>query len=175
MRSFKHKLSSLLKELIFFGVIALIISQTMSHLRRPELKTDRLPELNTTLLDRSEMSVDQLKGRVTLVYIWASWCSVCSFQASAIHEIAREARPDLALLTIAVRSGHDDEVRALMRERGYTFPTLNDPRGVWSAHFGLSAYPTILIYNSEGALKWAEVGYTTSLGLKVRLALTQGI
>ncbi len=37
--------------------------------------------------------------------------------------------------------------------------------------FNIEIFPTTLIYDSDGILRFSEVGYTTTVGLKTRLSM----
>jgi len=60
-----------------------------------------------------------------------------------------------------------------INEKKYTFTVINDNNGELAKKFKVSAYPTTFIYDSNGTLQFAEVGYSTTIGLKARLALIE--
>ena len=72
-------------------------------------------------------------------------------------------------LTIAVKSGSDLEIKNYLDEKNLDFAVTNDKYGAYAKEFNIAAYPTTLIYNSDGELVFSEVGYTSTVGLFLRM------
>ena len=157
-----------IKDLLGTLVLLIIFSNVVSYLRRPPLQST-LPPLQFSLLDQSDFQSKNLKKQPIVIYFWATWCSVCSFQSPVIDSISEEAQ----VLSIAVKSGTNQQLKTYLNQNQYSFPTLNDSKGRWSTHFKISKFPTILIYNSQRELAFSDVGYTSSWGLKIRLFLIE--
>jgi alkyl hydroperoxide reductase subunit AhpC len=62
-------------------------------------------------------------------------------------------------------------VQKYMREQGVSFPVVNDAEGKISARWGVHAVPASFIIDTEGKIRYVEIGYTTGLGLRFRLWL----
>jgi hypothetical protein len=58
-----------------------------------------------------------------------------------------------------------------MRREGFTLPVFPDPEGTIAARFGLRGVPAIFIVDAGGTVRYAMTGYTSELGLRVRLWL----
>lgn len=102
----------------------------------------------------------------TLVHFWATWCSICRTEQSTIAAIARDY-PNT--ITIAMNSGLTNEVKRYMQEQGIDFRTVNDPDGSISETWGVHAVPASFIIAPDGKIQFVEVGYTTEIGLRLRL------
>ena len=163
----KWNVKSVAKEFVISMVFLFILTNIISYVRKPTLDSERLPRLDVQLLDRSEYHVKN--GTPLIVHFWATWCPTCKLEASNIESISK----DYEVLTIAVNSGSDKEIKAYMKERGLTFHVLNDSEGKWAQQFKVEAYPTTFIYDSQGILKFTEVGYTTTAGLLARLKMSE--
>lgn len=157
----------ILKEVVIFAVMLFVISNVISYLRSPSLDSDKLPSIDVRLIDGTSFDSEKMAGKPLVVHFWATWCPTCKAEASNIESISKEYE----VLTVAVKSGTDDKLQGYMEENGYHFPVLNDHHGQWAGQFKVEAYPTTFIYNSKGELKFTEVGYTTTLGLKGRIEL----
>jgi len=163
----KWNVKSVAKEFVITMVFLFILTNIISYVRKPTLDSERLPRLDVQLLDRSEYHIKN--GTPLIVHFWATWCPTCKLEASNIESISK----DYEVLTIAVNSGSDKEIKAYMKERGLTFHVLNDSEGKWARQFKVEAYPTTFIYDSQGILKFTEVGYTTTAGLLARLKMSE--
>ena len=127
------------------------------------------PPLYGTLLDGASISPESLKGQSYLVHFWATWCSICRLEQSSINALAE----DYPVIAIASQSGSKEEVAKFVKEQGLSFPVLVDNAGQWAKAFGVLAYPTSFVVDSTGEIRFVEVGYTTELGLRSRLYLSQ--
>jgi thiol-disulfide isomerase/thioredoxin len=103
-----------------------------------------------------------------LVHFWATWCPVCRAEQDSIAAIAHD-NPDV--ISIAMQSGKPEDVARHMREQGIVFPALNDPNGSISTAWGVHGVPASFIVAPDGRIRFVEVGYTTGLGLRLRLWL----
>jgi len=151
------------------GVILFVVSTGLNYFRAPTLDSDILPEIKARLMDGSTFDTATLKGKPLLINFWGTWCPVCAQEASNIETLSKK----YTVLTIAVNSRGDDNIQAWMRERGVSYPVLNDASGRWAAQFKVSIYPTIFIYDSNGKLKFTETGYSTTAGLLARMKMAE--
>ena len=138
----------------------------ISIVRSPTLDSQELPQFTGQAIHQSSFDQKHLATQPSIIYFWGSWCSVCTVQSPIIDTLQTEAN----IITIAVNSGNDDDVVKMMQGSGYSFQTYNDPQGILSRRFKVKSFPTLFIYDQQGQLQFTEVGYTTTLGLKARLA-----
>ncbi len=161
----KWKFKSIIKELIIGAVILFILSNIISYVRKPDLSSTQLPQVEITLLDASPYTLK--KGKPIVIHFWATWCKVCKLEAQNIETLSKQYE----VLTIAVNSGENDKIEAYLKERSLTFKVLNDVDGSWAKQFKVEVFPITFIYDGTGELKFTEVGYTTTAGLLARLAI----
>jgi thioredoxin-related protein len=80
-------------------------------------------------------------------------------------------KDDVHIITIAVNSGSNEKLQKFMKDREYTYTVINDNSGKLAKKFGVQAYPTTFIYDGSGKLQFSEVGYSTRMGIRARVAL----
>ena len=102
-----------------------------------------------------------------LVHFWATWCPICRAEQGSIDALAR----DTPVITVAMQSGDRNAVVQHLRKEELNFPVLNDPDGVIAAQWGVRAVPASFIVDGAGQIRYVEVGYTTGIGLRLRLWL----
>lgn len=122
------------------------------------------PPLSATALNGDSLVVGR-GAQPTLVYFWASWCGICRLKEGSMESIARDHR----VISVALSSGDDKEVRQYLASRGLKLPVINDPEGAISARWGVRATPTAFIVDRDGVIRFREVGYTTEWGLRLRM------
>lgn len=73
------------------------------------------------------------------------------------------------MITIAVKSGSDSEIQNFLDKNHLDFRVINDKNGALSQQFKIGAYPTTFIYSQERELLFSDVGYTSTIGLWLRM------
>ena len=122
------------------------------------------------------MSLKNLRDKPTIVHFWATWCGVCSTMDDNIESLAK----DYQVVTIATNSGSPAEVIKWMKANGMwdekTGPTIKvlvDNPGRIAQAYGVTSFPSTFFIGKDGKIDFREVGYTTTLGLKARAAMTR--
>ncbi|MDO5289014.1 MAG: redoxin domain-containing protein [Pseudomonadota bacterium] len=104
-------------------------------------------------------------GRPVALHFWAEWCGVCRLEQ---HNITRVGS-DWPVLTVAMRSGNAEAVRSVLAQRGLDWATVIDPQGALARQYGLGAVPALVVLRPDGRMAAVSVGYTTELGMRLRL------
>ena len=153
----------LLLELVVVLVILLALEAflTRNAARGPA------PPFEAVTLAGESIALKDLAGQPAVIHFWATWCPVCELEQGMVNRLA-EAYP---VITVAMQSGSAEEVTAYMRDQGVNYPVINDPDGALSAHYGVRAVPASFILDAKGEVRFVTRGYTTGLGLRVRLWL----
>ncbi|MFK5985516.1 MAG: protein disulfide oxidoreductase [Pseudomonadota bacterium] len=134
--------------------------------------TEQIPQqmfdLQAVLISGEPVNIKQsLNKAPLLIYFWGSWCPLCSFTSSAITDLSKQYQ----VLTIALSSGNQQQVKDYLLENNYNFPVLNDPDGKISQLWGVMATPSIFIINSRGEISSVTIGATTAIALRFKLWL----
>jgi peroxiredoxin len=124
--------------------------------------------LQGVLLDGKQFVLPARPAQPVLVYFWATWCPVCRAEQGTIEAIAHD---NPKVITVAMQSGSRDEVVKHLEEQALSFPVVNDPDNRISASWGVHAVPASFIIDRDGQIRFVEVGYTTGVGLRLRLWL----
>lgn len=130
------------------------------------------PALTGVLLDGKPYFLPEKPAQPVLVHFWATWCPVCKAEQGSIQAIADD-HPQV--ITVAMQSGNPDEVARHLREQQLSFPVLNDADGSISAAWGVHAVPASFIIDRDGKIRFVEIGYTTGIGLRLRLWLADTV
>ncbi len=159
----KEKLQHYAKEVALFCAVMFVAANAMSYYRSADLNQAKLEKEEFTLLWHEPYKLK--KDRAVMLHFWATWCPVCKFEAPNIESLSK----DYEVITIAVRSGTDQKLKQFLQEEGYGMHTVNDFEGELAEEFGVGVYPSTFIYDKNGKLVFSEVGYTSALGLRLRM------
>ncbi|MBN1655820.1 MAG: protein disulfide oxidoreductase [Deltaproteobacteria bacterium] len=150
------------------AVIAMLFF-ALRECNRQNLASGTAPPFEARSIDGRSVSLEQLRGEPLLLHFWASWCGVCSAMAGNIEAVARDYR----VLTVASQSGEAQEVQAYVSEHGLSFPVLVDADGRLARRYGVHAFPTTFLIDKKAVIRYAEVGFTTEIGLRIRAYLSR--
>lgn len=151
-------------EVLFFIVLIMGVRAWQQR----DIAKGEAPPLNGLLLDGKSFVLAARPAQPVLVHFWASWCPICRAEQGSIESLARD-NPNV--ITVAMQSGNSNAVQQYMREQAVSFPVVNDIDGQISAGWGVQAVPASFIIDTNGKIRYVEIGYTTGLGLRLRLWL----
>jgi peroxiredoxin len=131
------------------------------------LVRDQPPPLETRSLDGAAFAWGDVAGHPSVLYFWATWCPICGATRSNLEAVAR----DHPVISVALQSGSERELRDYVRDERFTLPVYPDPDGALAARYGLRGVPAIFIVDAQGSIRYSMTGYTSELGLRARLWL----
>lgn len=149
------------------GLVALVVVAVQWWQAR-DLAQASAPPLVGLLTDGSAFQLANSEGP-TLVHFWAEWCPVCRLEQGSIDSIAR----DHPVITVATTSGTRDEVAAFLATEGLNFRALLDEDGEIARQWGVTGVPATFVVNTSGEITSATQGYSTEIGLRLRLWLAR--
>ena len=160
---YRHRIVRWMREFAIFAGIFLAVTayQTRDLLDRGT----PLPIASLPQLDGERVDFAAFKGKPTLLYFWAPWCSVCKTNAHNVEDVVDE---DYNIASIALSYEDLAQVRTFATQYNMPKPVLLGGREE-STSFNISAFPTIYVLNREGEVAFATMGYTSELGLRARL------
>jgi cytochrome c biogenesis protein CcmG, thiol:disulfide interchange protein DsbE len=117
------------------------------------------PSFAATTLGGDPVSDSTLRGRVVLVNFWATWCLPCRAEMPLLQAMAnRHGNAGLVVLGLSVDRASADVVSAFLRERGITYQVAIVGRGVETAFGGVQGYPTSVLLDRAGRVRYKVVG-----------------
>lgn len=159
----KKRIFYYLKEVIFVIVFMSVIANILSIYKSQNLNKEILSINSFKIINNTDYNIENSKPLV--IHFWASWCPICKFEAANIEYLSKYYN----VVTIAVDSGSDYDLSKYLQEKDLDLLVVNDKNKVFSKQFNIQAYPTTLIYDKNKNLIFSEVGYTSTIGLFLRM------
>jgi thiol-disulfide isomerase/thioredoxin len=126
------------------------------------------PPIAGRSLDGRKVQVPATDGGPRMVHFFATWCGVCKAEEHNVRALTDTGQ----VVLIASDSGSADAVRAYVSEHDLTIPIVVDD-GTLKRAYGVSSYPTSFFVDAQGEIDFVTVGYTTELGMRLRLRATR--
>jgi peroxiredoxin len=162
---------TILVETIKLIVMIVIVANIVSYIKKPELADKTLPNISIKLLNGETKSLHAYTGKPVILYFWGSWCPICKMSSPVISDLSENYQ----VITFAVNSGSDEEIKHFMQKHQLHFPVVNDAEGTVAQQFGVNTFPTTFIYNAKGTNTFTDVGYTSTLSLRFKIWLSKFI
>lgn len=123
------------------------------------------PVINDVTLNGVAFDLREHRSKPMLVHFWATWCHICEFENSNIANIAK----DYDVITIASWSESATQVKAYLQKEKLNFPVIVDEDGEWAKVYGVKGVPASFVLDKTGVIQYIETGYTSEMGLRLRL------
>ncbi len=159
----KEKIKHYTKEIVLFFLFITIITNLLSIYKSIDLNKEKLQENTFTLINSKTYTLP--KEKPIIIHFWATWCPTCKLEVSNIQTLSKK----FETITIAVKSGTNKDIQSFMKKNNLNYNVINDKDGFYATKFKITAYPTTFIYDKEKNLIFTEVGYTSTIGLWLRM------
>ncbi len=123
-----------------------LIGTKAPALSLPPLEGSNLPALNDAAV----------KGKLTLVNVFASWCIPCRQEHPILQELAKDKR--ITVVGINYKDKPDNALRFL-GELGNPFAAIGvDPNGKAAIDWGVYGIPESYLVGADGTIRYKKVG-----------------
>lgn len=109
----------------------------------------------------------EVKGKLTLINVWASWCIPCRQEHPIILGLSQD--PRINVVGINYKDKNDNAL-AFLGELGNPFRAIGvDPKGVAAIDWGVYGIPESFLVSPEGVILYKHVGPFTDDSVKNQL------
>jgi thiol-disulfide isomerase/thioredoxin len=124
------------------------------------------------MLDGSEFSLGDHKGRVVVLDFWASWCGPCMQTMPLVEAVVRESGGTVELFAINMEE-QSDQVKASMERHKLKVPVVLDRDGAVAAKYSVTAIPQTVVIDRDGKVARLYVGGGKKTADSLRKALEE--
>lgn len=137
------------------------LSRDPHHIELAE-KNLSFPAFSLSDLQQPQLQItqNQLRGKVTVVNVWASWCASCKQELAVLSQIAGS----LSEVQFYGLNYRDDRQAALNTLDRYSNPyqkNLYDPQGILALAMGVYGTPETWLIDADGFIRQRYAGEMT--------------
>ena len=123
---------------------------------------DPMPALTLTSTTYGNVSAADLKGKVVLVSLFATWCGPCQKELAEVQSTLwpkYKDNKDFRLLVIG-REHTDEQLKKYNEKKRFDFPLYPDPKREAFSLFADQSIPRAYLFGKDGKLIYSSLGYT---------------
>jgi cytochrome c biogenesis protein CcmG/thiol:disulfide interchange protein DsbE len=111
------------------------------------------------LATRDSSSLEDYRGSVTLVNIWATWCLPCRDEMPSMQKLYDSlGSQGFRIAAISIDEGNSEDVMAFARKFDLTFDILHDRSGAVERLFQTTGVPESFLLDRRGILVKRVIG-----------------
>jgi thiol-disulfide isomerase/thioredoxin len=134
--------------------------------------TGTTPSFSLQKVSGGTLSSDDLKGKVTVIDVWATWCGHCLDEVKIYNQLYNEFQnQDVKIVGIAV----DSPLKTIpikVKQLGINYPVLIGD-GTTMQTFGVNAFPTTFVLDKDGKIVKRYLGEVPNKQEKIRQDVQQ--
>lgn len=166
--SSRRILIALIPLVLFLGLAGIFMKQLLSGADTSVIPSALInkpaPALRLTPLEGAvragqpvpALTTDAIKGRLTLVNVWASWCIPCRQEHPIILGLSQD--PRLTIVGINYKD-RNDAALGFLGELGNPFSAIGiDPKGAAAIDWGVYGIPESFLVSADGVILYKHVG-----------------
>jgi cytochrome c biogenesis protein CcmG, thiol:disulfide interchange protein DsbE len=130
----------------------------------------RAPSFTATDLQGRPVKLEDLRGQVVLLNIWATWCGPCRDEMPSMERLHRELGPrGLKIVAVSVDAApgagapgaqQGGDVAEFVRQFGLNFTIWHDPSGGIQRTYRTTGVPESFVIDRNGVIQKKVIGAT---------------
>ena len=135
------------------------------------------PAYAATTITGAPAALADLRGRVVLLNIWATWCKPCRQEMPALDTLERRhAAAGLTVVGVSIdEPGERDRIAPFAQELGASYTLWHDPDDRVSSTFLAIGVPASYLIDRDGTLRWRHVRPVTADDPALTAALREAL
>jgi len=117
------------------------------------------PDFSFTSSEGEHITLDDLLGKVVLLDFWGTWCPPCVESVPELRDLHKRYSKDGTFMLIGISSDSDEaEWKEFTEKNKMIWPQYRDKDRRIQRAFGIRAFPTYVLIDHEGVVRFTSVG-----------------
>jgi cytochrome c biogenesis protein CcmG/thiol:disulfide interchange protein DsbE len=119
-----------------------------------------VPAIRVESLAGKPLAIDDYRGKVVLLDVWASWCVPCKQELPMLDDMAKRLRgDDIEVLAVSIDQERANLVQFLKARPRWSLTIAHDPKGTIADRLAPEKMPTSYIIDRAGTIRYVNVGF----------------
>ena len=118
-----------------------------------------LPEFTLAALDGKQVKVAS-SGQMLVLNFWATWCPPCREEMPELDKFAQKYQGKVVFYAVNIQDPVETVSRFLAQNK-YSMSVLSDKDGEVANVFRINAFPTTIVVDKQGIIKYRKSGPVT--------------
>ena len=120
---------------------------------------DPAPDFTLKSTAGKNVKLSELKGKVVLINMWASWCGPCRQEMPILDALAK-ANADAGLVVLGVNQDEEASERdAFLKDNAVSFPILDDSKHTVAGLYKSKTQPSSFFIDRAGNIAHVHEGF----------------
>lgn len=145
---------------VLLGFLAVGLSLNPREIPSP-LINKPAPAFSLPALDAPDqkISAQDLRGKVWVLNVWASWCVACRIEHPLLVEFSKSGM--VPIYGLNYKDKRDDAIRWLVNFGNPYIRSLSDIDGLVGIDFGVYGVPETFVIDKQGVIRMKHIGPVT--------------
>lgn len=144
------------------GMICMLLCMAVFVQAQELKKGDAMPTFELDSKVYGKVKPADLKGKVVLVSLFATWCGPCQLELAEVQSTLWPKYKDNKNFTMLVigREHTDEQLTKYNERKKFSFPLYPDPKREVFSKFAEKSIPRAYLFGKDGKLIYSSIGYT---------------
>jgi peroxiredoxin len=122
----------------------------------------KAPDFKVTTTNKKELSLSDLKGKTIVMNFWFTHCKPCLAEIPELNKMVEKFKQNKDVIFLAVALENIQDLRTFLNYHQFNYQHTGDAKknGILG-NFGIESYPTNIIIDKEGIVRYAATGAPT--------------
>lgn len=146
-----------------FGLVLAVLAATAAFAKAPDLRfetPESLPALTFETADGESRTLEDYRGQVVVLNLWATWCAPCKVEMPTLARLQEALEGEgVRVLALAVERTDPEKLEAALDELGASnLELLRDPGMDSLRALGVRGIPVTLVIDKQGREVFRHLG-----------------
>lgn len=133
-------------------------------------------DFSTRTLAGQNLTMRSLRGHVTVVDFWATWCGPCRMSIPGLEQIYKDYRAKgVHVVGISMDTDTVAQVAPFVHAEHMTYTVAAYPKGnaLAAIHYNAAGLPSIYIIDKKGVVRWSFSGFYPGIDHDMRIEINR--
>jgi peroxiredoxin len=134
------------------------------------------PDFSFTSSQGEFISLEDLRGKVVVLDFWGTWCGPCVDSVPSLRSMHKKYSKEPSFVLLGISSDREEDVwKAFTEKNKMIWPQYLDKDRRIHRAFGIRAFPTYIVIDHEGIVKFSSVGASWERSVDLHSAIQKAV